>query len=77
MSADEDLDHSVMPRGKFGPKQGNPQTANWVAEHEPQYLVWAFENWTPKPCSDLLYRECRKDVAENQRHGRVAKDQED
>lgn len=76
MTAAEQLDHSIMTRGKYSLGRGNPQTANWVAEHDPGYLVWAYESWTPKPCSDLLYRECKREVEEDRRQSRVARDQD-
>lgn len=74
----EELDHSIMPRGKFSHARGNPKTPSQIAEIEPQYLVWAWSAWTDgKPCSHLLYVACQQDVAENQRSERVARDQED
>ena len=75
MNAD-DLDHSPMQRGKYGPAKGNPRTPDWVAEHDPGYLVWAYDTWTDRPCSELLYRECVKDVADNRQSLRVALDQD-
>lgn len=77
MTAAESLDHSPMAKGKYGPKRGNGNTPNWVAEHDPEYLVWAYENWDPKPCSHLLYLECIKDVGESKRQERVARDQDE
>lgn len=73
----ENLDHSPMNRGKYGPAKGNPRTPNWVAEHDPSYMVWAFNAWADKPCSPLLYRECVKDADDNRRSVRVAIDQDD
>lgn len=70
MTADEQLDHSVMPRGKYSAKQNNPRTANWVAEHDAAYLVWAYDSWTPKPCSALLYKECKREIEEDKQQGR-------
>ena len=74
----EQLDHTVMPRGKFSHARGNPKTPSQIAEIEPQYLVWAWSAWTDrKPCSHLLLKECERDVADNQRQQRVARDQDD
>lgn len=77
MTADEQLDHSVMRQGKYSTARGNPRTANWVAEHDAAYLVWAWESWSPKPCSHLLYRECKREVEDDKQQGRVARDQSD
>lgn len=74
----EELDHSVMRKGKYGPQRGNPKTPNEVADIEPSYLVWAYTAWTDgKPCSHLLYQACRQDMADNQRSERVARDQDE
>lgn len=72
----DQLDHTPMPRGKYSASRGNPRTPDWVAEHDPGYLVWAWSAWSERPCSDLLYRECKKDVAESKRQERVARDQD-
>lgn len=77
MTAAEALDHSVMARGKYSAARGNPRTANWVSEHDPAYLAWAYENWDPKPCSNLLYRACKAELAESRQQDRVARDQDD
>lgn len=54
---DEQLDHSLMRKGKYGLK-----TANEVADLDAKYLIWAYENWQPRPCSLLLYKACLADV---------------
>ena len=74
----EELDHSVMRKGKYSHARGNPKTANEVADIEPSYLVWAYTAWTDgKPCSHLLFQACRQDMADNQRSERVARDQDE
>jgi hypothetical protein len=70
-TAAEQLDHTPLHKGKYIGK-----TPSQVAERDPAYLVWAWENWTPKPCSELLFKECRKDAAEETRQRRVARDQD-
>lgn len=62
---DEDLDHRPLGKGRYAAK-----TASEVAQLDPQYLCWAYENWTPKPCSKLLYDDCQEEL----RQERVAKD---
>ena len=62
----EVLDHTPLSYGIYTGK-----TPNDIAERDPDYLCWAYEEWTPKPCSELLYRECLKDVAESNRQRRV------
>lgn len=71
MTPDEQLDHTAVSRGKY-----SGRTPDQIAQRDASYLVWMYENWTPKPCSALLYRECRKDLAESQRSERVSRDQD-
>jgi len=63
MTKAEDLDHTPLSKGKYGRihKTGG-LTPSRVAEIDPSYLVWCYENWVPKPCSELLYRDCLKDI---------------
>lgn len=70
MTQDE-LDHTPLHKGKYA-----GQTPSDVAERDPGYLAWAYEAWTPKPCSELLYKECLRDVADESRSRRVARDQD-
>ena len=70
-TAADELDHTPLNRGKYIGK-----TPSHVAERDPAYVVWAYENWTPKPCSELLYKECKKDAEEDLRQRRVARDQD-
>lgn len=73
---DDDLDHSVLPKGKYGQSHGNPRTAEWVAENDPSYLVWAYETWQKGTvCSRMLYDECVRDCDAEVRNRRVSKDQ--
>lgn len=70
MTPDERLDHTPTRGGKHPGK-----TWNEVAELDPSYVTWAYETWSTPPCSELLYRECLKDVAESRRQARVSRDQ--
>lgn len=70
-TAADELDHTPLHRGKY-----IGQTPSDVAESDPGYIAWAYETWTPKPCSELLYKECLKDVANEARSRRVARDQD-
>lgn len=65
------LDHTPLNRGKY-----IGDTPSDIAGLDPDYLAWAYERWTPKPCSELLYRECLKDIAESNRQRRVERDQD-
>lgn len=56
MNAAELLDHSPITKGKYKGK-----TPNQISELDPSYLVWAYKNWSPKPCSKLLADSCRED----------------
>lgn len=71
---DEQLDHTPMDRGKYGP-QGQNKTPSEVADIDPRYLAWAYEKWTPAPCSQLLYRACADDIADADRQSGVSADQ--
>jgi len=68
---DEDLDHTPWVKGKY-----KGRTADEVAQIDPSYLVWAYEAWSPKPCSAILYKDCKADVARDRQSYRVAKDQD-
>ena len=70
MTPDEQLDHQLMGKGKY-----SHLSASQAAERDPAYMIWAYLNWDPKPCSKLLYDDCCADVAEECRLRRVAKEQ--
>lgn len=57
LSAEElsKLDHTPIGFGKY-----RNSTPDEIAEADPKYLVWAFENVTNRPVfmSELLYKEC-------------------
>lgn len=77
MISDDDLDHTPMDKGKYGKtRSAKPLTPDQVAEVDPSYLVWAYETWNPRPCSFVLYKECKKDVQAERQHRRVARDQD-
>ena len=63
----DQLDHTVMPRGKYSRAKGNPKTPDEVAQIDPSYLVWAWSAWYGRPCSELLYLECKKAVAKSKK----------
>lgn len=48
-----DLDDQPLTFGKY-----KGQTPNEVGDHDPAYMMWAFENITPVPCSKDLYTAC-------------------
>lgn len=78
MNAAEQLDHTPLKKGQYGTKhKSGGLTPSQVAELDPAWLVWAYEAWNPKPCSQLLYRECVKEIEEGQRQNRVARDQDE
>ena len=71
MNDDERLDHTPVGKGKYA-----TLTPDQIAQKYPDYMIWAFEKWMPKPCSELLYKECVKDMADYwQQHG-VTRDQD-
>lgn len=50
----EELDHTPLTFGKY-----KGMTPSEVAEIEPTYLRWMYEEVKNKPtCSELLYRDC-------------------
>lgn len=51
----------------FGKYKG--LTPEKVAEEDPQYVVWMFENIKPQPCSLDLYRAAELDVQEEESEG--------
>lgn len=51
-----DIDDTPL---KFGKYRG--YTPNEIAEKDPKYIVWAFENLDTKPCSKDLYKCCELD----------------
>jgi hypothetical protein len=59
---------------RFGKFQGF--TPLWVAEHKPDYLIWAYETFPldKKPCSLELYELCRLDADDEQEDKREALD---
>lgn len=74
MSTADNQDHTPVGPGKHAGK-----TWSDIAEIDPAYVVWAHDTWHPDAgvCSDLLYRECVNDVAENRRQTRVSRDQDE
>jgi hypothetical protein len=55
------LDENPLPYGKY---QG--QTPCWIAEHDPQYIIWMYETVSPERrlISKDLYEACRLDEDE-------------
>lgn len=70
-TAADELDHTPLHKGKY-----IGQTPSDIAGLDPDYLAWAYEHWSQKPCSELLYKECLRDVADESRSRRVARDQD-
>lgn len=46
----------------FGKYKG--QTPEAVAEYDPSYIVWMFENVRTAPCSKALANDCKQNVRE-------------
>jgi len=46
----------------FGKYKG--QTPEAIAEYDPSYVLWMFENVKPAPCSKALARDCEQGVRE-------------
>jgi len=59
-----DLDKEPL---KFGKYKG--QTPNDIASEDPGYIVWAYENITPKICSKDLAQCCELDEADGPDEG--------
>jgi hypothetical protein len=57
MKADELLDHTPIRIGKY-----KGHTPDKVSEVDPSYIVWSYENWSPKPCSKALYEACKVEL---------------
>ena len=60
---DEELDHTPMARSKKYPGL----TPSQIGEKDAAYLVWCYETMDPKPCSRLLYRDCKQEIADARR----------
>ena len=59
-TADEKLDHTPLTFGKYKGK-----TPSDIAEEDPSYIIWMYENVTNKStCSALLYQACVEDERE-------------
>jgi len=44
----------------FGKRKGD--TPEEIAQDDPSYIVWLYENVDPSPCSEELYEQCIDDV---------------
>lgn len=53
-------DKEVLTFGKYKGK-----TPEEVARIDPEYLAWAYNNITPKPCSRALYEDYEQDSYED------------
>lgn len=58
---DELLDHTPLEFGKY-----KGRTPDQVADIDPSYVVWMWENVVPKRCSRILADACMQDVLENE-----------
>lgn len=63
-TAAEQLDHTALYKGQY-----KGESPSQIAEHDPSYVVWMYETWNPKPCSALLYDECRQTLRSDRRYG--------
>ena len=53
------IDETPLTFGKY-----KGQTPEQIAEENPSYLIWAYENLDNKPCTKLLYYACLHDEEE-------------
>lgn len=57
----EDLDHTPLTWGRHAGR-----TPSWVAENDPEYLVWMYESVANRPpCSQALYKSTRQDLRDD------------
>ena len=56
---DFDLDEKPVSFGKY-----KGLTPTEIAEVDSQYIIWAYETFEIKPCSELLYQACCMDEGE-------------
>ena len=52
-------DHTPLTFGKYKGK-----TPEEVADYDPSYVVWMYDNVNPTPCSKALRDDCEQDVRE-------------
>ena len=52
-------DHTPLTFGKYKGK-----TPEEIAEYDPSYVVWMYDNVSGPPCSKVLRDDCKKDVRE-------------
>jgi hypothetical protein len=55
------MDDKPLDFGKYKGK-----TPNEIADHDPQYLIWAFDNTKRKVCSRDLRDACQQDVMDDE-----------
>lgn len=53
---DEQLDHTPLDFGTH-----NGKTPSEIAEVDPEYVIWMYQNFDSKPCSKALYSDCLLD----------------
>lgn len=56
----EDKDCTPLTFGKY-----KGETPDEISDHDPGYIVWAWENLEFKPCSRAMYYLCLKDKNDN------------
>lgn len=61
MTPDDELDHTPLAFGKYVGK-----TPDEISLQDASYILWLYEQCTPKMCSRLLYVACREDEAEDE-----------
>jgi hypothetical protein len=56
-----DIDDRPLSFGKY-----KGQSPNEIAEDDPSYITWIYENVEPCPVSTELYEACALDIAEDE-----------
>lgn len=72
MTTAEDLDHTPAHWSKKYPGL----TPSEIAKKDPRYLVWVYGAIDPKPCSEVLFKDCKADVDRGRQSLRVGRDQD-
>ena len=61
-----DLDYTPLTFGKY-----TGQTPDEISEHDPSYIVWLYNNISPRKCSIWLKELCECDVQYGEMYGDI------
>jgi len=53
----EELDHTPLTFGQY-----KGQTPSQIAEHDPEYLIYAATTWDKPIASDVLIKACKDEL---------------